>query len=155
MRNLLGASPASKEQRTLIRFLCGCLLAGVTAGVPAEAPAPSQVCSAVSATRSAVAQCLQRGLQEAEAAMTAALASTRQELFTVESGIERKQSLQSLSVAQRSFLEFRKANCAWHAARTPAGTGAGTAGQDCMILMTRTRVEELRARPVAAETRSQ
>ena len=137
-------------------LLYGCIFVAASAIVSAaELQTPLQACSAASPNRSALAQCLQRNLQEADVAMTAALASTRQELFTLESSASRQQSLKALSAAQKSFLEFRKANCAWHAARTPSGADAGAAAQDCMIRMTRARVEELRARSSAADTPSQ
>ena len=138
------------------RVLRGGLLAFAGAIMSAaQAQTPLESCSVESPNRSAVAQCLQRSLQEADAAMTAALASTRQAIFTLESGATRQQSLKALSAAQKSFLEFRKANCAWHAARMPSGTDAGATAQDCMIRMTRERAEELGAKSSAAEALSQ
>ena len=132
----------------------GLLIAASAIASAAEVQTPLQACSAASPNRSAVAHCLQRSLQEAEVAMTAALASTRQELFTLEPSSSRQQSLKALSTAQKSFLEFRKANCAWHVARMPSGADAGAAGQDCMVRMTRGRVEELRVRSSVTGTAS-
>lgn len=128
------------------------VLAASVIASAAETQTPLEACSVASASRSAVAECLQRSFQEADAAMTAALASARQVLFTAESGAVRQQSLRALSAAQRSFLEYRKTNCAWHRARLPAGFEADTAAQDCSIRMTRARAEDLGAKAGAAGT---
>ncbi|WP_432257575.1 lysozyme inhibitor LprI family protein [Cupriavidus sp. TMH.W2] len=57
-----------------------------------------------------------------------------------------------LRVAQRVWLEFRQANCAYVANPT-GGTAARVAGATCMLQMTAARVRELRAFATEASAR--
>ncbi|AQV94893.1 DUF1311 domain-containing protein [Cupriavidus necator] len=57
-----------------------------------------------------------------------------------------------LRVAQRMWLEFRQANCAY-VANPAGGTAARVAGATCMLQMTAARARELRAFSTEAAAR--
>jgi len=135
-------------------FVCAILICSAAVSA-AEAQTPLQACYASSPNRSAVGLCLERKLRDADAAMASALASAREEATRLDTVTGHAQGVKALSAAQKEFLAFRSANCAWYAARMSAGTGSGDATQDCMIRMTRTRADELRASASASETAGQ
>ena len=139
--------------RALILFTCAAM--ACARAWAAEPQTPLQACSVQGASPNAVSQCLERKLREAEAAMAAALAAARQQSGRQDLAAGNMQGVKALAAAQREFLNYRKSNCAWHAARVGAA-GANDAAQDCMIRMTLMRADDLRAAaasaPVAAQT---
>ena len=139
--------------RAWVLFTCATLVCAPAWA--AEPPTPLQACSLQSASPSAISQCLERKLREAEAAMATALNAARQHSGRVDLANGNMHGVKALAAAQREFLNYRKSNCAWHAARSGAA-GANDASLDCMIRMTLARTDDLHAAagsaPVAAQT---
>ena len=133
----------------------GCVILVCSAGAFAAGPqTPLQACYASSSDRIAVGHCLERKLQEAEKGMDEALIAARQEMARLDSASGRPQGAKALAAAQEKFLQFRKTNCAWHAAQMGSGTGSGDAAQDCRIRMTLGRAEELHPQTSTAAVRA-
>jgi heat shock protein HslJ len=126
------------------RLLLTCAAMASATVVAAEVHTPLQACTAAASSPGAISQCLERKLRDAEAAMAAALAAARQESGRVDLETGKMQGTKALAAAQKEFLNYRKSNCAWHAART-GGAGASDAAQDCMIQMTSARADDLRS----------
>jgi heat shock protein HslJ/uncharacterized protein YecT (DUF1311 family) len=135
--------------------LCCVIVVCSAAASAAELQTPLQACHAISSNRSAVVECLRRKVQEADTAMADALTAARQEMVNLDSATGRMQGSKALSAGQKAFLEFRKANCAWYAARVGSATGVGDAAQDCTIRMTRARADDLRPQVLEAASPAQ
>ena len=123
-----------------------CALTATTAG---SAKTPLEICydQAGNRGRLAVRPCLEAMLKEADTEMTSVLAARRKEARELAQSTGRHKSVDSLERAQRQFVAYRKAQCQSVMDAMDAGTGAGDAQRDCMVRLTRQRVEELRAYP--------
>lgn len=97
--------------------------------------------------RTAVGPCLAAMLKEDATEMASVLAARKKEARELAQATGRRKSVKSLERAQRQFLAYRKAQCQYLLDALDAGTGAGDAQRDCMVRLTRQRVEELRANP--------
>jgi uncharacterized protein YecT (DUF1311 family) len=97
--------------------------------------------------RQAVRPCLEGMMKEADSEMASALAARKKDARQLSQATGRRKSVRSLERAQKQFVAYRKAQCQYVMDAIDAGTGAGDGQRDCMVRLTRQRVEELRAYP--------
>lgn len=114
-----------------------------------SAKTPLEICYDKAGTqgRLAVRPCLEAMLKEAESEMASVLAARKKDARQLSHATGRRKSVRSLERAQKQFVAYRKAQCQYVMDAIDAGTGAGDGQRDCMVRLTRQRVEELRAYP--------
>ncbi len=114
-----------------------------------SAKTPLEICydKAGNQGRQMVRPCLEAMLKEANAEMASVLADRRKDARQLSQATGRRKSVKSLERAQKQFVAYRKAQCQYVMDAIDAGTGAGDGHRDCMVRLTRQRVEELRAYP--------
>ena len=94
-------------------------------------------------TRLELAPCLQNKLGDSNRVMADTTERVHESMRELESVTGRQLYVAAFEAAQRAFMQFREANCAWRYAQASPGTGAGDFQLSCLIAMTRSRIEEL------------
>jgi uncharacterized protein YecT (DUF1311 family) len=133
--------------RLVSALLLACLALHPAAAARAKTPLESCYEAVGSQGRTAVAPCLAEMLAEAEKEMGSVLTARRQQALDLAKATGRRQSERSLGAAQKRFVAYRDAQCAYVHDAMDAGTGAGDAQRDCLVRLTRQRIEELRTNP--------
>ena len=109
----------------------------------APAATPIEECYQSASGRQQVHACLERTDKEASDALAAALAAAQDRMQNLDRASGGGTAESALEASQQAFHSFRERNCAWVAATLSPGTGSEDAALDCIIRMTRARVDEL------------
>jgi uncharacterized protein YecT (DUF1311 family) len=129
---------------------CLAVLGLTVAGAPARAAENSGLsaeyerCMAKAMSSADMLGCASTEIRVQDAALNTAYLALLRRLEAPRTG--------QLREAQREWLEFRRANCAY-AANPGGGTAARVAGATCMARMTAARAREMRAFGAEAEVR--
>ena len=114
--------------------------------VPSDLPG----CYDNAANRIEVGQCLDRNLVTVRAELSDAVKAMHWQMKKLDEATARQLATNAFDGSQEAFDRYRESDCGWLAAKMSSGTGSGDVARDCMIRMTRTRTEELRAQLNAA-----
>lgn len=109
----------------------------LAAATPAEAQPenPDLAACYQEANQVAIGRCIARRRAEADDDLNAVY----NDLMTRLTGPQQRQ----LRDAERAWIRFRDANCAWHRAMFGGGSGGGIGELECLYTTTRARADEL------------